>query len=255
MARYFITLTYKGTNYCGWQRQPHAPSVQQTLEEAIQTVFRQSVSLTAAGRTDTGVHAQFMTAHFDWAEPIDPLVWVSRLNAYLPSDISLFDICPVQAEAHARFDALSRTYHYFIHTHKNPFLNDRSWYCSHPLQLAPMQQAADLLLTHDDFQCFSKVNTDVTHFKCNVMAATWQQNDEQLVFEITANRFLRNMVRAIVGTLYEVGRGKLTPEQFQDILVSKNRSEAGFSAPAQGLFLTQIEYPYPIFNPQISVVL
>lgn len=197
-----------------------------------------------AGRTDTGVHAKEMFAHFDFETTFEIQRLVHKLNSYLPKDIVVYDIIPVHPEAHARFDAIKRTYEYHINTYKDVFLIDGSWYFHQKLDINLMNEAAKLLFDHIDFQCFSKVNTDVNTFDCNVFDAYWQQHNNKLVFTITANRFLRNMVRAIVGTLINVGLQKITLDDFNEIIVSKNRDNAGFSVPAHGLYLTNIEYEY-----------
>ena len=242
--RYFIKLAYKGTNYFGWQYQPDAISVQETLNKALSTLLKTNIDILGAGRTDSGVHAKEMFAHFDFEEAIDSDYWIPKLNSYLPKDIVIYSIFEVDAEAHARFDAIERTYEYHIHSTKDAFINDLSWYHFYPLNLEKMNQAAKILLEYTDFECFSKVNTDVFTFNCKIKNAFWQQKDNQLVFTITADRFLRNMVRAIVGTMINVGQGKIEPEHLRTIIESKNRSQAGFSAPAHGLYLTQILYPY-----------
>lgn len=240
--RFFIRFSYFGANYHGWQNQPNAISVQEVLEEAISTLIRQKIKLTGAGRTDAGVHAKQMIAHFDLEEmPREDLV--KRLNAFLPSAIAVQEIFEVAEDAHARFDATERTYEYWVVVDKNPFHEGSAYYVSAPLDVAAMNAAAKLLLTHTDFQCFSKSGTDVKTFDCDITKATWDRTGEILRFTITANRFLRNMVRAIVGTLLEVGVGKLDTNQILAILESKNRSKAGMSVPAKGLYLTQIKYP------------
>lgn len=197
-----------------------------------------------AGRTDTGVHAKEMFAHFDFETPLDVPNLIHKLNSYLPKDITVFDIIPVHDEAHTRFDATKRTYEYHINTFKDVFQQDGSWYYHQKLDLDLMNQAAEILLKHTDFQCFSKVNTDVNTFNCKVTEAHWKQGTNQLVFTISADRFLRNMVRAIVGTLVNVGLHKISLEAFENIIASKDRNKAGFSVPAHGLYLTKIDYNY-----------
>jgi len=242
--RYFIKLAYNGTNYHGWQSQPNAVSVQETLEKALSLLLKSKIELVAAGRTDAGVHAKEMFAHFDFEEVIDSDYWIPKLNSYLPKDIVIYSIFEVNSEAHARFDAIERSYEYHIHSTKDVFINELSWYHFYPLNLEKMNQAAKILLEYTDFECFSKVNTDVFTFNCTIKNAFWEQKDNQLVFTITADRFLRNMVRAIVGTMINIGQGKIEPEEMRTIIESKNRSQAGFSAPAHGLFLTRIIYLY-----------
>ncbi len=242
--RYFIQFSYNGTNYHGWQSQPNAVTVQETLTKAMATVLNCPIELMGAGRTDTGVHAKIMYAHFDTKTSFDTSSIVHKLNSFLPKDISVSQILAVGDDAHARFDATKRTYEYHIHTFKNPFLTDLSWYCASKLDVNAMNEAAKLLLTHTDFECFSKVNTDVNTFNCKITFAQWSQDENKLIFTISADRFLRNMVRATVGTLINVGLHKITQDDFQAILESKNRSEAGFSVPAHGLYLTEIVYDY-----------
>ncbi|MCB0444010.1 MAG: tRNA pseudouridine(38-40) synthase TruA [Flavobacterium sp.] len=242
--RYFIKLAYNGTNYHGWQSQPNAVTIQETLEKALSLLFKNKIEIVAAGRTDAGVHAREMFAHFDYNDEISSSFWVPKLNSFLPKDIVIYSIFKVDAEAHARFDAIERTYEYHIHSAKDAFINELSWYHFYPLKLEKMNQAAKILLDYTDFECFSKANTDVFTFNCTIKNAIWQQNENNLVFTITADRFLRNMVRAIVGTMINIGQEKIDPEQLRTIIESKNRSQAGFSAPAHGLYLTQISYPY-----------
>ncbi|MFN4198340.1 MAG: tRNA pseudouridine(38-40) synthase TruA [Flavobacterium sp.] len=244
MSRYFLKLAYNGKNYHGWQSQPNASSIQQTLEEAIRLIWKSPVEIVGAGRTDAGVHAKTMYAHFDFEAALEPEHWVKKLNAYLPKDIVIYDVIPVHAEAHARFDASSRSYEYHLHQYKNPFEQEISWYFFHPLQLDKMNEACDILLQYTDFECFSKTHTDVNTFNCKITEARWVKQGDKLVFHISADRFLRNMVRAIVGTMIDIGLGKNSPEHLHHIIQSKNRSEAGFSVPAHGLFLTEINYPY-----------
>jgi tRNA pseudouridine38-40 synthase len=242
--RYFIQLAYNGTHYHGWQYQPNASSVQETLNKAFSVVLNTEINLMGAGRTDTGVHAKEMYAHFDLDMPFDIPNLVHKLNSYLPKDIVIYAVFPVSDEAHTRFDATKRTYEYHINTFKNPFSQEQSWYFHQPLDVKLMNEAAQLLLNHTDFQCFSKVNTDVNTFDCTIFEAYWKQEKNSLIFTISANRFLRNMVRAIVGTLVNIGLHKITLADFEAIIESKNRDKAGFSVPAHGLYLTKIEYDY-----------
>lgn len=242
--RYFIKLAYKGTNYFGWQYQPDAISVQETLNKALSTLLRINIDILGAGRTDSGVHAKEMFAHFDYETEIDTGKLVYKLNSFLPKDIAVFEIVKVHDEAHARFDATKRTYEYHIHTKKNAFECDDSWYYSLPLDVEKMNEACKILFEYIDFECFSKTHTDVNTFNCKIFEANWKQNEEKLVFTISADRFLRNMVRAIVGTMINIGSGKVSLNDFRKIIESKNRSKAGFSVPAHGLYLTKIEYPY-----------
>lgn len=197
-----------------------------------------------AGRTDTGVHAKEMFAHFDFENPIETENAVHKINSFLPSDISVFNIIPVHNDAHARFDAKKRTYQYHINTFKNPFSENLSWYYHKNLDIDLMNEAAKILFNHIDFESFSKTNTDVNTYNCIIYEAFWKQENNILVFTISADRFLRNMVRAIVGTLVYVGLHKISLEDFNEIIISKNRSNAGFSVPACGLYLTKIEYDF-----------
>jgi len=242
--RYFIEFAYNGKNYHGWQSQPNASSVQETLSKAIAVILRSEIELMGAGRTDTGVHAKQMFAHFDTEENLETDFLVAKLNSYLPKDIVIYRIIKVSEDAHARFDAVKRTYEYHIHTYKNAFENESSWYVFQKLDLEKMNKAAKMLFDFEDFQCFSKVNTDVKTYNCKIMEANWQQKGEKLIFTIAADRFLRNMVRAIVGTLVEIGSGKKALEDFKNIIESKDRTQAGTSVPAHGLYLTKVEYPY-----------
>ena len=242
--RYFIKLAYKGTNYFGWQYQPDAISVQETLNKALSTLLKTNIDILGVGRTDSGVHAKEMFAHFDYETEIDTQKIVYKLNSFLPKDIAIFDLIKVHDDAHARFDATKRTYEYHIHTKKNAFESDDSWYYSLPLDVEKMNEACKILFEYTDFECFSKTHTDVNTFNCKIFEANWKQNEDKLVFTITADRFLRNMVRAIVGTMINIGSGKVSLNDFRKIIESKNRSKAGFSVPAHGLYLTKIEYPY-----------
>ena len=242
--RYFIKLAYNGTHYHGWQSQPNASSVQETLTKGLSVILNSELTIMGAGRTDTGVHAKEMYAHFDFEKAFDPKTIVHKLNSYLPKDIVVYDIIPVSDEAHTRFDATKRTYQYHINPYKNAFTQVGSWYFHQELDVDLMNQAAQLLFNHTNFQCFSKVNTDVNTFDCTIFEAFWKKENEQLIFTITANRFLRNMVRAIVGTLVYVGLRKISLADFDAIIRSKSRDKAGFSVPAHGLYLTKIEYEY-----------
>lgn len=246
--RYFIHLAYDGTAYHGWQAQPNAVSVQQRVNEALSTLLRQDIETTGAGRTDTGVHAACMVAHFDIGQEIDTCRLSDKLNRILPADISVHSVKPVIPEAHARFDATSRTYHYHIYQYKNPFLQHYAarFYFTPNFEL--MNQAAAILLETSDFTSFSKVNTDTKTNICQVSKAQWTQVcEDHWRFEITADRFLRNMVRAIVGTLLDVGRQRISIEQFQQIIKQKNRCAAGESVPGNALSLMEITYPSHLY--------
>ena len=249
--RYFIRFAYDGTAFHGSQRQPNGVTVQETMEQALAMIFREPIPLTFAGRTDAGVHAREMYAHFDIGEEAmrqegERLVF--RLNGILPDSIAIFDLCLVTDDAHARFSAVRRTYEYHIVDHKDPFL------CQHATRVRPgldfeaMNEAAQLLIGKQDFASFCRTNTDVKTTICDLTRAEWKElGNGHAVFTIAADRFLRNMVRAVVGTLFEVGRGKITKEQFAQVITQHNRCAAGDSAPAEGLFLTHIEYPQDIF--------
>lgn len=242
--RYFITLSYDGTHYHGWQIQPNGISVQETLQKALSTLLRQAIEVVGAGRTDAGVHAKMMVAHFDVnSQLLDCAQLVYKLNKILPPDIAVQQVEPVEDDMHARFSATSRTYHYFIHLRKSPFLKAYSWYVYGNLDFERMNEAARTLLEYRDFTSFSKVNTDTKTNDCTVTKAVWEElSPGEWRFTISANRFLRNMVRAIVGTLVEVGRGKMSVEQFRKVIEQKNRCSAGESVPGNALFLVDIRY-------------
>ncbi|MBT8205558.1 MAG: tRNA pseudouridine(38-40) synthase TruA [Eudoraea sp.] len=245
--RYFLSLSYFGKAYHGWQRQPNAVTVQEVLETALSTLLRSPIAIVGAGRTDTGVHAREYYAHFDFPDTL-PDDLVDRLNGFLPEDIAIHGLIPVPEEAHARFGAISRTYEYRIVQSKDPFLFDRAHLVKQQLDIEKMNQAAALLKTFQDFKCFSKSNTDVRTFICQISEAYWKLDGHNLTFTIRADRFLRNMVRAVVGTLLDVGKGKLTLEDVKAIIKSKKRSEAGVSVPAKGLYLVRVEYPESILK-------
>lgn len=249
MKRYFIQLSYKGTNYHGWQIQPNAISVQEVLEKTLSTVLRQKIEVVGAGRTDTGVHASFFVLHFDVNEELNYLEnLVYKLNSLLPTDIAIQKIWLVANDLHARFSAVSRTYKYYISTKKNPFKADTSFKYLLPLNIDKMNEAARILAEYEDFTSFSRLHTDVKTNNCKILWAEWEVLNTQLIFTIKADRFLRNMVRAIVGTLLEVGKGKLSLNDFRKIIEAKDRAAAGASAPAKGLFLVDVEYPEEILN-------
>jgi tRNA pseudouridine38-40 synthase len=247
MPRYFIQLAYNGANYNGWQSQHNTQkTIQQTLQDSMSLIFGQPIKLVGCGRTDTGVHAKDYFAHFD-STLLDLHLndnYVYKLNKLTPSDLSIKNIILVNEDSNARFDAESRTYEYFIHRYKSPFLHDRSLYIFGELNIDLMNEAASYLLTVNDFTSFSKTNTQVKSNQCTVTFAQWVKlNDSEYVFKITANRFLRNMVRAIVGTLLDIGKEKITIETFKNIIASKNRSQAGMSVPAHALYLSHVQYP------------
>jgi tRNA pseudouridine38-40 synthase len=248
--RYFIKLAFNGARYHGWQYQKNAQSVQQELEKAMSLILRTETKLTGAGRTDTGVHAREFYAHFDYEElssgQRQQLMY--KVNGFISPDIVIYDIIPVKKDAHARFDALSRKYQYFICRSKNPFNQDFAFHLYSELDVACMNDGTKVLFDYSDFASFSKLYTNVKTHTCKLMEAYWEEKEDLLVFTIAADRFLRNMVRAIVGTLLELGQHKISLEEFRQIIEGKDRSAAGFSVPAKGLFLTHIEYSSEIFN-------
>jgi tRNA pseudouridine38-40 synthase len=249
LYRYFIKFSYNGTHYHGWQMQPNAKTVQEVLDLNISLIQKHKIESVGAGRTDTGVHASCMFAHFDTSFEIkERSQFVFKINRMLPEDISVYEVKRVLPNAHARFDALSRTYKYYIHQFKDVFCNDYSLFIYGLLDLEAMNKACEILIKQNDFACFSKTNTDVKTTFCSIETACWErQTDNQLVFTIKANRFLRNMVRAIVGTLLDIGQKKLSIDDFKVILESKKRSMAGQSVAAKALFLSEIIYPEHIF--------
>lgn len=247
MQRYFIQLSYNGASYHGWQVQPNAITVQEVIANALSILTREKVDVVGAGRTDTGVHASFFVAHFELENAlVDPEQLAHKLNAFLPEELFIVKIFAVDPDMHARFSAVSRTYHYYVSEQKDPFRKGFVNRINHTLDMDQMNKAAALLLTFDDFTSFSKLHTDVNNNLCKVSKAVWRRESGLLVFEITANRFLRNMVRAIVGTLIDVGRGKLTLDDFVAVVEAKDRCEAGTSVFAGALFLTDIQYPEPV---------
>ena len=246
--RYFLFLSYCGKNYCGWQNQPNGVSVQQRIEEALETLLREPTPIIGAGRTDAGVHALNMAAHFDVTSPLDEKKIVEKLNRLLPRDIAITQLRRVIPEAHARFSAISRTYHYYLVTKKDPFREEFSYFNNRTFNFNKMNEAAQLLLEYTDFTSFSKLHTDVKTNHCKIIRTQWiQETDSRWVFTIQADRFLRNMVRSIVGTLLEVGRDKLSLDEFRAVVESKNRGKAGTSMPGKALFLADVEYPENLF--------
>lgn len=241
--RYFITFSYDGTAYHGWQIQPHSVSVQEELQKALSTLLRKPMEVVGAGRTDTGVHARKMVAHFDSESELECSQLVYKLNKLLPRDIAVQQIERVEEDMHARFSAKSRTYHYYVHLDKNPFLRSYSWQVYGNPDFDLMNRAAAVLMEYTDFTSFSKVNTDTKTNDCTITEAHWDRVGEgQWRFTITANRFLRNMVRAIVGTLMEVGRGRMSIEQLRNVVDAKDRCRAGDSVPGNALFLVDVKY-------------
>ena len=245
--RYFFEISYNGTNYHGWQNQANAIGVQQIVEESLTKIFREEVSIVGSGRTDTGVHCAQQFFHADIAQKFDSETGIIKLNSLLPKDIAIRSILPVMPEAHARYDAIERSYEYKITRVKDPLLTGYAYYFFRDLNLKTMNEAAALLIGTHDFKCFSKVKTDVSHFLCDLKKAHWNQKDHLLVFNISANRFLRGMVRAVVGSLLDVGSGKTSVKDFQKIIDSQNRKNAGMNVPPEGLYLTNVKYPKKIF--------
>lgn len=247
--RYFIHLAYNGRNYAGWQVQPNAVTVQELIESGLKHLAKVE-SVTGCGRTDTGVHASDFYAHFDSEKKMNGIELgklTAKLNRYLPEDIKIFSILPVLPDAHARFSALSREYKYQIIKEKDPFLFENAYFLHGELNLESMNQCAAMLVGKHDFECFSKVKTEVSNFICNVREARFSENGHIIEFTISADRFLRNMVRAVVGTLLDVGKGKMDAGGFAGVLESRNRCKAGYSVPAKGLTLTKVQYSPNIF--------
>ena len=242
--RYLLELSFNGANYHGWQIQPNSVSIQETIERCLSTILNEKINIVGAGRTDSGVHASYFCAHFDYDQIIkDKSNFIYKSNSFLPKDISINKIYDVKSDFHSRFDALSRTYQYRLNTFKNPFLSNNSYYLRKDINFYKMNLAALKLYNYKDFKSFSKSNTDVYTFVCNITDAKWSFREDHWIFEISANRFLRNMVRAIVGTLIEIGEGKHEISHMDTVIKSKDREVAGYSVPAQGLCLTNIVYP------------
>jgi tRNA pseudouridine38-40 synthase len=243
--RYFLEFSYKGTAYNGWQKQNNALGVQQVLEEALAKILRHPIEITGSSRTDTGVHAEQQFAHFDLQDPVaDRELLIYKLNGLIPRDIAVRRVIPVGDDVNSRFAATHRKYEYRITRRKNPFLTDLSFLLRADLDVSAMNEAAGMLLKHNDFESFSKIHTQVNNFRCTITEATWVDSDDMLVFHIQANRFLRGMVRALVGTLLEVGKGKKTVADFEQVILQKNRKAAGAQAPAEGLFLVEVGYDF-----------
>lgn len=255
MGRYFIRLAYNGAPFSGWQVQPGEVTVQQTLQQALSTVLRSEVAVTGAGRTDTGVHARMMVAHADLPlTESEAAGIIHSLNGILGRDVAVYAITKVPDGAHARFDAVSRTYRYYVATRPSPFVNRLSWLAPPRLDFEAMQQAAELIPGRRDFTSFSKLHTDTRTNICDVRSAVWSTPDSEGLryFEITADRFLRNMVRAVVGTLVDVGRHKIAPSEVSQIIERRDRSAAGSSMPPHALYLWEVAYPEEIYNPNIQ---
>lgn len=250
--RYLLEIAYKGTAYHGWQIQKNAHTVQVELNNALSIYFKIKTETIGSGRTDTGVHCEQQFAHFDYSEKVIFNDFIHRINAILPKDILVRNIYHVSSEFNARFDAQSRSYQYRISKSKNPFLTHLCcFYFKTTIDVEKMNRAANILLKHTDFQSFCKYKTEVNHFECTISEAYWKEENGLLVFNITANRFLRGMVRAIVGTLLEIGIGKLPEAEFENIIMLKDRKFAKFAAPPEGLFLTKVTYPSTVFNQNI----
>jgi tRNA pseudouridine38-40 synthase len=245
--RFFFEITYNGTHYHGWQNQANAVGVQEIVEGALSKIFRTKIEIVGSGRTDTGVHCVQQFFHADLDKELDEKTWLVKINSLLPKDIAIRSIRLVKDNAHARYDAFERSYQYKITRVKDPLLVGHAYYFFKEVNVANLNCAAALLVGEQDFECFSKVKTDVNHFICNLKAARWNQKGDLLVFSITANRFLRGMVRAIVGTLLDVGTEKITLQDFEAILKSKDRKKAGMNVPPEGLYLTSVKYPKNIF--------
>lgn len=248
MQRYFIEIAYNGTRYHGWQVQPNARTIQGELNKALQTLLKEDVYLLGAGRTDAGVHAKKMWAHFDSNSEFDCEHITYRINRFVDADICVKQIVPVSADAHARFTATYREYEYWIAIGKNPFYQETSTFLPQVPDIDKMNELLPVLFEYEDFTSFSKLHTDVKTNHCKIYKAHWERRDEMLVFTIRADRFLRNMVRAIVGTLLEYAYGEINEVEFRRIIESKNRANAGKSAPATGLYLTDVGYPKDIWN-------
>lgn len=245
--RYFFEISYQGTHYSGWQSQLNAISIQSVVEEVLSTLLRSTIEITGSGRTDAGVHCEQQFFHVDLPSSVDAVQLKYRLNSFLPADIAIHSIRPVRDDVHARYDAVERAYQYRIMREKNAFRQHLRWHYFKPLDVTTMNKAAALLTGTHDFESFSKVKTDVKHFLCDIRSAEWNEHGEELVFTISANRFLRGMVRSIVGTLINVGSGSIGIDEFSDIIKSRDRRNAGANVPPQGLFLVRVTYPETIF--------
>ena len=246
--RYFFEISYDGSNYNGWQNQANATGVQQVVEETLTKLLREKISIVGSGRTDTGVHCIQQYFHTDVSKEINAGDLLPRLNSFLPKDIAIRSVVKVKPDAHARYDARERSYEYHITTRKNPLLVGRAYYLFKPCDVALMNEAASRLIGKHDFTSFSKVKTDVNHFECAIQKASWKRKGDMMIFSISANRFLRGMVRAVVGTLLDVGSRKITVKEFHAIIKSKDRKKAGMNVPAEGLYLTSVKYPSGYFR-------
>jgi len=241
--RYFLEISYNGSTFHGWQIQPNAITVQETIENALKTLLKEEIKIIGAGRTDTGVHAKHMCAHFDYKNKFDSDDLKDNLNSFLNQEICIKDLYKVNDDVHARFSAITREYEYYISLKKDVFSYETSYFIQQDLNINKMNQAISIIKEYEDFEAFSKTNTDVKTFLCNIISFSLTEDNGLLIFKIRANRFLRNMVRAIVGTILEVGLEKIPPGEIHNIIKSKDRSQAGPSMPAHALFLTNIEYP------------
>jgi tRNA pseudouridine38-40 synthase len=246
-VRYFLDINYKGTHYHGWQVQPNGNTIQAELENALSIILKTEISIVGSGRTDTGVHASQQIAHFEYPDPIDPAKMVYKLNSFLPKDIGIAGLQKVSDEAHARFDATKRTYHYHIHRTKNPFKTETSYYFSQEVSTDLILDGCKIIGEWQNFESFSKVHTEVNNFNCEIFDIDWIEKKNNSLFIIQANRFLRGMVRAIVGTLLDVGMKKTSLDELKELLKKNDRSLAGRAVPAHGLFLEKIEYPDNIY--------
>jgi tRNA pseudouridine38-40 synthase len=246
--RYFFEISYKGTAYSGWQSQKNATGVQTVVEESMCKLLREDINIVCSGRTDAGVHCAQQFFHADIQQSVNTVDLVHRLNSFLPKDIAIHGIYPVKPEANARYDAIERMYVYKIVRKRNVFTPGFAWYFFKPLDISTMITASSLLIGKHDFKCFSKVKTDVNHFICTIFMAEWEEDGDFLIFKIAGNRFLRGMVRAIVGTLVDIGEGKTTIDKFREILQSGDRRSAGANVPPEGLYLTRVRYPETIFE-------
>lgn len=245
--RYFFEISYKGTLYHGWQIQKNAITIQQVVEEGLKLILQEELGITGSGRTDTGVHCRQQFFHVDLQQKFEKDWLLHRINSFLPDDIAIKNIYPVKDDAHARFDAFSRSYEYVIARKKDPFTIETTYLYTKYLNISTMNEAASLLIGKQNFESFSKVKTDVSNFTCDIQNVQWVENGSELIFYITANRFLRGMVRAIVGTLLEIGKENISVTDFKKIIIARDRRKAGAAAPPQGLFLTKVLYPQDIY--------
>lgn len=249
--RYFFEISYNGKNYAGWQSQANATGIQAVVEDTLSKMFRMEIKIVGSGRTDTGVHCEQQFFHCDIEKPFETETLIQKVNSFLPRDIAIQSIRRVKDDASARYDAVERTYHYRITRRKNPFRNELAWHYFKAADVQTMNMAAALLVGEHDFECFSKVKTDVNHFLCDIKKAAWREDGDVLEFTITANRFLRGMVRAVVGTLLDVGTGKTSVKEFHAIIQSRDRKKAGANVPPHGLYLSKVKYPPSVFVKEI----